>query len=565
VTRAATAARLAAIAAFVSCAAPGCRRKALPPRPDGAAVVVAQDPNLADGDVKPVPEVEPNDKLAQAQRLLVGVGAPAGIAGELAAGAKPDADLYRVDIPAPDAGAPPPAGADAGPPKLQRRSLRVELRPDPTVAVVLEALDDVGHVLVSTSAGQLGEPVTIPNLAVAPGAYHVRARSGAAGSAGRYRLIVRLGPLDAGSELEPNGSAELASELLPGAETVGYLGWRHDQDWYRVPTAGLAEGTVLSVDLEPIPDVAVALQLLDGAARKLVESRGRKGERVALRNVRVPAGDPHVFILVRADAGSSAEVRYNLRVRGEVARPGGGDAEPNDDVAHAQPIGEGTLLGFLGRGDVDVFRVQAAASEVDVEVVPPERVDVKLEVLRADGSRLARADAGRRRESERLPNIHTEGGQLLLRLSAGGADGNPDEPYRLTIASRTPEPGDEAEPNDTIATPTALVASQHGRGLIAPRGDADFWKLSATPDAEGALHVTVTGIQGMTLSVRVRAEGGRELAKLKVPNQPAVSARVVPGAEACCIVEIRGASGKEVNVTDRYQVAAGAPSGQGAE
>ena len=77
-------------------------------------------------------------------------------------------------------------------------------------------------------------------------------------------------------------------------------------------------------------------------------------------------------------------------------------------------------------------------------------------------------------------------GNVLIRLSAGKGDGNPDEPYRLTVASRAPEPGAEREPNDTIATPTLLVPEVGGNGLIAPRGDVDFWKVEATPTARGA-------------------------------------------------------------------------------
>ncbi len=558
-TCAATAARYAALAAYlcvVAAVCGGCRRSALPPRPDGAAVVVAKDPASADGDVKPVPEVEPNDKLSQAQRLVVGPGVPGGIAGELAAAAKPDVDLYRLDIPGADGGAAPP-GPDGGLPRVLRRALRVELRPDAAITAILEALDDAGHVLVSAPAGQPGEPTAIPNLAVAPGAYHLRVR-GAGSVAGRYRLIARLGVLDAGGEIEPNGTAELATELAPGSEAVGYLGWRHDSDWYRLPTAGLAEGSVLSVDLEPVPEVAAALQLMDGAARKLVESRGRKGERVALRNVRVAPGDAQMYVVVRTDGGSSSDIRYNLRARAELARPGGGDAEPNDDLAHAQAVGEGTLQGFLGRGDVDVFRIAAAASEVDIEIAPPERVDAKLEVLREDGTRILRVDAGRRREAERIPNLHVEGGKLILRVSAGSGDGNPDEPYRLTIASRAPNPGDEREPNDTIAMPTVLGANEHGHGLIAPKADADFWKIAAETDAEGGVNVTVTGILGMTLAGRVRTDAGRELAKFKVPNQSAVTTRVTFAGEPCCLVELREEKGKLANTSDRYDVVVGA-------
>ena len=350
---------------------------------------------------------------------------------------------------------------------------------------------------------------------------------GAGDAAGSYRLIARLSrrsrPAPSSS---PTGRPALATELSPGGEAVGYLGWRRDQDWYRLSTAGLAEGSVLSVDLDPVPEVSASLVLYDAVERKLLESRGRKGERVAVRSVRVPAGDAQLYVVVRADAGSNVEARYNLRSRAELPKSGG-EAEPNDDPAHAQAITDGTLLGYLSRGDVDVYRYATGGpSELDVEVAPPERVDVKLEILREDGTVLARSDSGRRREAEHLPNLYVPGTNVLVRLSAGKGDGNPDEPYRLTVSSRAPEPGAEREPNDTIATPTALAAGDSGNGLIAPRGDADFWKLAATPDAEGGVTITVGGIAGLTLAVRVLGESGRELARAKVPGEkPVTTAR----------------------------------------
>src|SRR6185295_16846087 len=103
----------------------------------------------------------------------------------------------------------------------------------------------------------------------------------------------------------------------------GYLGWRKDQDWYRLPLGGIAEGSVLSADLEPIPGVAASLAVLDSVERKLTEARGRKDERVAMRNVSLPAGEPHLYLVVRADSGRNPDVRYNLRVRTELAKAGG--------------------------------------------------------------------------------------------------------------------------------------------------------------------------------------------------------------------------------------------------
>jgi hypothetical protein len=496
-----------------------------------------------------------------------------------------DTDLFRLDVP-PEAGAltPPPPAADGGggPAGPRRRLLRVDLQPAEGQSLGVELLDDQGQPLAVSGVGQPGETTALPNLAVTPGVYYLRVRGeapakgrapgGAAGASGAptavettYRLVARLGgPLEAGAESEPNGKAATATELAAPGEAVGYYGWRRDQDWYRIPTAGLAEGSVLGVDLEPAPGVTASLLVLDSVEQKLTEARGRKEERVALRSVRVPTGEPYLYVVVRTDAGTNAEVRYNLRLTAELPKAGG-EVEPNDDPAHAQAIadvaegGAATVAGYLGRGDVDVYRYTASTPvELDVEVVPPERVDVKLEILRPDGTVLARADAGKRREPERLPNIFVPGGTALVRLTPAKGDGNPDEPYRLTIAARPPEAGGEHEPNDTIATPTTLPPGAVGGGLIAPRGDADFWSAAATPDGEGNVTVSVGGVPGLALDVRVRATAGKELSRFKVAGEAAPAAtKVATGGEACCVIEIREASGKLVNPRDRYSIAVG--------
>jgi hypothetical protein len=567
-----------AFAGAVALGAGACHRNALPPRPDGASVVVTTDGPAAEGNVPLLAEAEPNDTLATAQRLAIGLDLPAGVAATLheGQGKARDSDLYRLDVPPLEAGAsppPPPArGADAGaaPPPL-RRVLRVDVLPEVALGVALEALDDQGQPLAMTGAGAAGETVTLPNVAVTPGTYYLRVRAapgtGVVGGngAGGYHLVARLGPLEAGAEIEPNGKAAMASDLAAPGEAVGYFGWRHDQDWYRVATAGLADGSVLAADLEPAPGVTASLLVFDSVEQKLTEAHGRKEERVALRSVRVPAGEPYIYVVVRADAGSNADVRYNLRLRFELPKAGG-EVEPNDDPAHAQPIpdvgeGEGgaaTVAGYLGRGDVDVYRYEAPTPvELDVEATPPERVDIKLEILRPDGSFLARSDTGKRREAERLPNVYVGGGAALIRLTAGKGDGNPDEPYRLSIAAHPPEPGAEREPNDTIATPTALPPGTVGNGLIAPRGDVDFWQATSTPDADGNVPVTVTGVAGLTLDVRVRGGSGKELAHIKVPGAAPVATPVATGGDACCLLEVREATGKLTNPRDRYQVAVG--------
>ncbi len=122
-----------------------------------------------------------------------------------------------------------------------------------------------------------------------PGTTYLRVRaSGAGGRRGRIPAGGAARPVRCRApRSSPTGRGRTATELAPGGEAVGYLGWRHDQDWYRLSTAGLAEGSVLSVDLDPVPEVAASLQLYGADAHKLTEARGRK------RRAGRPAQRPH--------------------------------------------------------------------------------------------------------------------------------------------------------------------------------------------------------------------------------------------------------------------------------
>jgi hypothetical protein len=428
--------------AAIAMSAASCHRTPLPPRPDGAAVVVAVEPPAEETGVAFIPETEPNDTPQTAQTLTVNPGAPVGVratiqggvVGQTGAVAKRDVDCYRLILQGPDPGAAPAADAglrDGGPPP-PRASLRLDLLPDPGARLELAIIDARGAVVTTVTPAGAGEPIAIPNLAFmgVPIVVRVKAFGTAPLAAAAYHLIVRAAPFEPGSEVEPNDRAPLATPLDPAGEAVGYLGWRNDQDWYRIGTGGLAEGSVLSADLDAIPEVAVALQVYDSGDHKLFEVRARKGDRASLRNVRVPSGAPDIYLVVRAIGAGDPSVRYDLRPRFELLKSGS-EVEPNDDAEHAQWI-SGALVGYLGRGDVDTFRTTTdGPAELDVVLEPADRSAVRIDVLREDGALLARADSQRRgatRIAQPVP-----GGPVLIRLSNGRGGVNPDDPYKLTV------------------------------------------------------------------------------------------------------------------------------------
>ena len=543
-------------------------------------VIAAESASEAPG-VTAVDEVEPNDLLANAQLLAPTAVLGVTVAGRLIAppGSKAkDVDLYRVVVPPPAVITAEADGAVSAP----RQRLSIEVRPDAALSVSVDALDDLGKLLVASVGVAAGETEGIPNLAVVPGTIFVRVKPGVgaaqpgagplgtadggsgssrlsklgpgapAGSAG-YHLAIRLLPFEAGDEVEPNGKGTLANEVAPGADVTGFLAWRHDEDWFRLPLGGLPEGSVLAVDLDPPAQVAASITIYDSVEHKMIEQHGHKGDRLALRNVRLPSSEPSVYVVVRADSGRNLETRYALRLRSEEARADA-ELEPNDDPSHAVPLSDGSFVGYLGPGDVDVYRYTATMpTELDFEVVPPERVDPKIEVISEDGAVMMRVDAGKRREAERLANLYV-GGSVLLRISGGKGDGNLDEPYRINASSHPVAAGAEREPNPTAALATVLPDGITGTGLLFPRGDVDTWLADEKAPAGGSLAIAVRGIAGLTLDVRVLTKTGKELTRFRVGGDASAPSRVNLGAEGCCLVQIREASGRGANPRDRYSI-----------
>ncbi len=444
--------RVAALLLVVAGAAACKRTSRFATRGDGEAVVVRE--KTEDVALTITDEHEPNDSLGKPEVLtLAGDPLTVTVRGALLVLPKGlDVDTFRITVP----GALPDAGADAG---VSSRRLDVQVVPEAPVGLILQLLDGDGRAIESIP-GLSGETIGVPNAAVLPGAsYFVRLRPTTetrralpdAGAVGRgYRLTIRLTDFDLGDEREPNDRAALATELpiaRSSPEAAGLFGWRHDEDWFRLPLDGLPAGTVVDVELESVDGVSASLSLVDARQARLATLRGRSGARVVLRNLAPgvlasrPMGDAGMppsfaYLIVRAESGHSLDRRYALRVRPAPAREGM-ELEPNDDAARATALGEGVAVGFLVVGDVDVYRWKPPTGiEGLLELTVPPRSDLRLEVLREhDGRVVAKADGAGKGQPKRVAT-GASSEPLLVRVSLVRGEGDPDEPYQLRLVSR---------------------------------------------------------------------------------------------------------------------------------
>ncbi len=461
-------------------AAASCRRPRFPPRGDAAAVVVVAPRR----DAAPPPRVaeqEPNDTAEQAQILAINPEWPLVVLeGNLSASTDvkgKDVDVFKLPVPggqaeAPAAGPATDAGRAAEDPRAVARRLSVEVTAEDGTGLSLQVLEETGKVMEGITIDS-GETGGMPNLAVSPGrAYYIRIKTNPkAGKTAKlepaavckYRLTVQLGDFDIADEREPNDSRELANPMgvVGTAEWSGYYGWPRDQDYFRIILPEVP--SAMDVDLDAVEGVAPSLQVLDEAGARRASARGRKGERLTLRNVVLPPASPdagppphYVYLVVRADSGSNRFRRYVLRV--VMGAPKANfEVEPNDTPSEAMPINDGTITGYLPVGDIDFFRYEGRGPrDVTVEVTFPARVRGMVTVFRPGTVEpVANAEAKKPRQTVTLPAIPSLGQPLVLRISQAKADGNANDPYTLRIASATSSP-----PPSGAATPAAPAPVQ---------------------------------------------------------------------------------------------------------
>jgi hypothetical protein len=486
-----------------------CGRRGGGPQIGGGSAVTVVDPDEV-GRPAPDAEHEPNNSAKQAQELPP----ERGIEGSLT---ENDRDWYKVTIAAPPAAATPhvapapapgpPAGAPAPAPATRPASAPAA-RPLPPVHIlsatlsgvadadlVLEAWNESpargggtpkGERLVHIDNSGAGEGEVLKNLAVEKGVIYLLVREAKGRpTAGRYRLTFGLRPAEEGEEREPNWKASTASPLLLEGEAVGYLGWKTDNDWYRVEVEGLERSARLRVEFDGLDEVRASLSLRT-AKGVLQERSGAPGEAIALANLAVTEGQKELFVVLRTQSTFNVESRYSLRVVSSVP-PGATEAEPNDRADQATPVTPGTpIAGLLGdTHDRDLYSVKVTAPGVlRVEVIPPLSLDAALAVVGEAGKVLWEVDAGPAREPEVLPYVAVSPPRALFQVRAPkAASVSPVSPYQLRVTSLSEAGSVEREPNNDLSAATPWpAASEQMVGTIHPRGDVDWYRVAVVGD-----------------------------------------------------------------------------------
>jgi hypothetical protein len=271
-------------------------------------------------------------------------------------------------------------------------------------------------------------------------------------------------------------------------------------------------------------------------------------------------------IKVKGDGGPVVEVvEPDKRAPDRPKLPLVDEKEPDDDVAHAQPMEPGKgVRGTITAKDNDVFSWMdpgAAARDMGgfdyarVELSGVPGIDLALDVLDGDGKRLLTVNDGAAGEPEVIPNVGVEPAHTYyFRVhEAGAPKGDAEHAYELTVQTWKASAGDEREPNDDVAHATPVLLSNgtsgdasgfFGRedwlslslaGVPAKDGRATL-RLELAPAAEVAPSIKVTAPDGKTLFAEAR---GAKNDELRLRN---VGVDTAAGAVAIALRAVEGRS-----------------------
>jgi len=236
-------------------------------------------------------------------------------------------------------------------------------------------------------------------------------------------------------------------------------------------------------------------------------------------------------IKVRGDMGPSVEVvEPDKRPPDRPKQALVDEKEPDDDVAHAQPMEPGKgVRGTITAKDNDVFswmdpgvpRDMGGFDNARVELTGVPGIDLAIDVLDGDGKRLLTVNDGGPGEYEVVSNVGVEPAHTYyFRVhEVGPPKGDANHSYELTVTTTPASAGDEREPNDDVksATPVKLTNGTTGdvSGFFGRKRDDDWLSLSLAG---------------------VPAKDGRAILRLEL----------APAAEVATSLKVAGADGKSV-------------------
>lgn len=426
---------------------------------------------------------EPNDQVADAVDL--GSGAVCATAANATGGQ----DVYRWTV-APDDAA---STWTISTTDIAGQASQLE--------VYAAQLDASGAVTAATKLVSVpgGTGAGLRDLIWQPGTYYVGVASSGPGP---YTLTIARGtPLPAQNDPQGHDTAQTA---IPATGAFALSGDRSGADDFYAWTLDADQATHhWAIDLQGAVGTTAYLEIANPDGAVITSGRASADGIVTLPDLGLAAGT----YTLRVQGQTDTPAIYRLAATEGTPRDGGHEDEPND--TNPMPItltGDSTtVMGRLATvgeetdRDSYTFTLDAAGGGryLDIRGIWPDSPSRKLCLQDATGQELRCVEGDR---GAALSDLALKAGPYILTVSGDPAD---DHPYLLKLVMKgAVEAGFEAEPNESIANASALVASgkdMTGSGRLSPN-DRDTFVMEASGEPQlWTIEVTGDGVSSVAL------------------------------------------------------------------
>lgn len=315
-------------------------------------------------------------------------------------------------------------------------------------------------------------------------------------------------------EKGPNQDFETAT-LVKAGRVEGALSSASEADFYKIENK--EQPASLSAHLSGIREADFVVSVFDKDRRELKrydETSVGGDEDVA--DVGFHQGACYIKISNKNEKFNNPTQRYGLEIR--VARGLGREREPDDTPQTASQMDiPGVTRGHyfpssnLLSGDTDYLEAdwhkldvaQSGLFLLNIDVSEVSKVEPVLEIYDGNGYKLKEVDSDGAGRGVSLKNFGVRGpAQYLMRLWARNGAANADTPYEVLTELIPYQGKTEFEPNDQRVDATP-IGGDSVTGTLAPEGDRDWAKISVAEDAKQILRASVTGVDGLDLTLSI--------------------------------------------------------------
>lgn len=478
-----------------------------------------------------IEEVEPNDRFVEANSIDM----EKPIKGYL--NTDKDIDIYEIIV-------------------TEKKVISLELSPVKGVNHAIAIYKDVGgdrKIIKLIDDVRKSSAENMPNIAMESGRYYIKILHGdrdekKGNEENPYTLTIKEGEL-LFEESEGNDDFEAAT-LLPSAEK--YNGYFYpsfnklnkedsvEYDFYKIEIIDAdSEPSLLDVTLSGVEGIDSIIKVFGPDKELIVETNSvGSGLGESLKDIGLRKSGTY-YICVYAD-NYSANNNQMYSIQANIKPYDSSiEMEPNNTEKTKNILRDNIINGKIfppGDQDYFIFKPEQNKNVHRLEVIPPDGIDIKADILDGNGKVVMTIDNKPENMTEVIPNYYSEG-EFTFKIYSDSSQSNPDMNYAVSINSREKEPEEEVEPNDDVSS-AYKVQKNIIKGYISSNNDKDCYLIQTKSRIR--VKFAVSGIDGSKIKISVTDSLGYIVKTVDTDSKEVVEFQEMIDGKGYLIVESDG-------------------------